>query len=80
MKRLALVAVTLIACLGCEEEDPCDRYADYICDCHANEDGFDCEALRELAEAPSQDVVDQCAIDLDDQKQADDEDGLTCEV
>jgi hypothetical protein len=80
MKRLALVVTTLAICFGCEEEDPCDRYADYVCACHEGEEDFDCEALLELAEAPSQDVADQCAIDLDSQKEVDDEAGLVCEV
>jgi|JI10StandDraft_1071094.scaffolds.fasta_scaffold1525849_1 hypothetical protein len=80
MRRLVALFATLTILLGCEEETACDRWADYVCACHDGDPAFDCEALRALAEEPSQDVVDQCAIDLADQEDVDEGAGETCEV
>jgi hypothetical protein len=76
----ALFAISgvLATLTACDEETACDRYADYICDCHEDDSGFDCEALRALAEAPTETTIDQCAIDLADQQAADDADGAVC--
>jgi hypothetical protein len=81
MLRLATVMLVLAGLLACEEETPCDRYADYICDCH-DEPGFDCDALRDLATDPTESAADQCSLDLADQRDLDAEPevNLTCET
>ena len=80
MTRLLALAAVLTALLGCEEDTACDRWADYACACHQDDPEFDCDALRALAEAPSQAVIDQCAIDLADQEATDDSAGETCDA
>ena len=74
---LAMVGMVYAGLLGCEDQ-PCDRYVNYICDCHANDPGFDCgEISQALAEAdPS--AQDQCAIDLADLQDMDDANGVDC--
>lgn len=78
MYRIAFVALGLAVFTACEEENACDRWADYVCTCHDGEPGFDCEALLELAESPTQTTVDQCAFDLAEQQDIDEEEGLDC--
>lgn len=80
MKRLAVIMTLVAGTLACDEENPCDRYADYVCTCHDGEDGFDCDALRDLAVEPTQSVSDACTIDLQEQKSEDQTAGLTCDT
>ncbi len=80
MPRLVVFTTALLLTFGCEEEAPCDRWADYVCACHEGEEGFDCEELRALAEAPSATVTDQCAIDLEDQRADDQANEVACEL
>lgn len=80
MRRLVLVPLVIAALFGCDEETPCDRYADYMCTCHADDPGFDCEAYLQLAESPTGAVIDQCAIDLADQQEIDEDAGESCAV
>jgi len=79
MTRIFFVATLLGVGLACSEStEPCDRYVDYMCDCHANDDGFDCQQLTEAYEGADQQVQDECAIELDDQKQADKDAEFAC--
>jgi hypothetical protein len=78
--RLVAVTLTMLAMFGCDEETACDRWADYVCACKDGQDGFDCQELRDLAEGASTSVDEQCAVDLADQQQADDDAGETCEL
>jgi len=83
MLRLALVAVTLVAIgTACEEDggQPCDRYVDYMCDCHGADPGFDCEELSNVFDDADPTIQDQCSIDLGDQQDEDDETGHECEA
>lgn len=62
---------------ACEPATPCDRYADYMCRCHA--DDVDCdELLGALSEADA-DLQAACLDDLSAQQDADDAAGLSCE-
>lgn len=79
MKRALVLAVALMGTLACEVQ-PCDRYVNYVCDCHDNDPEYDCEALSASLSNAGQAVQDQCAIDLDDLQDADDEAGLVCSV
>lgn len=78
--RIASFTVLLGALFGCETETPCTRYADYVCSCHADDTGFDCDAIEQLAENPSQSVSDECAADLADLQDEDLANGDECAV
>lgn len=80
MTRTLSIAALLLAAFACDIENPCDRYADYICTCHSDDDDFDCEAVSQLAESPSSAVQDQCAVDLASQRAEDEAAGLDCRV
>jgi|GEM_PF-1889390 hypothetical protein len=70
-------SLSLLAACG-EKETPCDRYVDYICECHISDPDFSCEDLRQqYAEADSA-LQDECSLALDDQKTQDSEDGYAC--
>lgn len=81
MKRLGCVTMVVGGLLGCEgsflEETACDRYADYMCDCHPEDD---CDGYLDLAATADADTIDQCAADLADQRDADETEGLECPV
>lgn len=80
LRRLLAIAGTLLLTTACES-DPCGRYVDYMCVCHAEEEGFDCATLQdEYANADSQDLQDACAIQLADQQDVDAEAGEACEL
>jgi hypothetical protein len=66
--------------LACEPADPCDEYVDYLCTCHADDDAFDCDELTLTYAGADPDVQDECAVQLDEQQQADDEAGLACAI
>ncbi len=64
----------LTACLVTDAA--CEDYADYICECHADE--YDCNEVRLEVSDPDADQLADCQVELDD-LQADDADaGLDC--
>ena len=65
---------------ACSEEDPCGDYVDYICDCHADDPDFDCEELRTTYANADAAVQDECAIQLNEQEDADADEGLECGI
>ena len=73
----------LAACLassfaaGCSS-NPCDEYVSYMCDCHPESDDTTCDELRTVYEDADVDLQDQCAIELDNQQEADETAGHTC--
>lgn len=82
--RLIAVAVGVALLAACEgnllEETACDRYADYVCDCHADDTGFDCAAFLDLAATADADTIDQCQLDFAALRDQDELDGLVCDV
>lgn len=80
MRKLAIVPVLLGLSLACEETNLCDDYADYMCACHADDEGFDCAELRATLAGADPATQDQCLIDLEDQQAEDEADGLDCAV
>lgn len=78
MRQLMVPAAWLLVALGCEETDPCDEYVDYMCECHANDEGFDCQALRNTYADADPAVQDQCAVALREQEDADAANGYVC--
>ncbi|MEQ1566274.1 MAG: hypothetical protein ABMA64_11600 [Myxococcota bacterium] len=67
------------AAIGCEPVNPCDEYVDYMCDCHVDDTGTNCQALTATYASADQDVQAECAVLLDDQQQADQSAGV-CET
>lgn len=72
---LALVAVGLVACD--EAANPCDDYVAYMCDCHPE---VDCDELTATYADAAPAVQDQCIVELEDQQDQDDADGLVCDA
>ncbi|MBN2797751.1 MAG: hypothetical protein JXX28_01270 [Deltaproteobacteria bacterium] len=70
--------LTLSSLGGCELDQPCDAYVDYMCDCHDGEEGFDCAELSRIYAEADPDVQDQCAIDLSDQQATDENNEHQC--
>ncbi len=63
---------------SCEPSVPCERYVDYMCDCHDGEDGVDCSEFEATYLGTEGDVQDECAVLLDAQQEADNSDGIHC--
>ncbi|MCB9664755.1 MAG: hypothetical protein H6732_11625 [Alphaproteobacteria bacterium] len=90
MTRLVLVTLGFAALTACVIQDDgdltnrnaCDRYADYVCTCHAGEPGNDteCADLQLLADDPTSAVLTQCDNDLSDLKREDEDAMLVCEA
>lgn len=76
LASLLPLLVALTACLDEEGGNPCDRYVDYMCDCHG--DTTDCDQLAATYEDADQDLQDECLIALEDQEDDDAETGHEC--
>ena len=70
----------LLFLFACEPAAPCDDYVDYMCTCHGDDSGVDCDALALTYAAADPDVQDECAVDLREQQQADDDAGASCAI
>ncbi len=79
MVRIALVA-GLIGCLIACGDESCDEYVDYMCECHADDPEFDCEEIRRTYSSDDPDTLDQCQIDLADQRDEDADNELDCDL
>ncbi len=66
--------------LACSDPNPCDRYVDYLCTCHAQDTAVNCEALQQSLAEPDSQTQDSCALDLDALEEEDAADGLECQV
>lgn len=77
---IRLVMLCLLLLTGCEDDDPCDRYVDYMCECHDEDPDFDCEELVNAYVGADGSVQDECALELADQRDVDDEAGLECSL
>ena len=75
----SLASLFMLGGALCAETNPCDDYVQYMCDCHGNDEGFSCDELRTTYENADPAQQDQCSIDLDDQQQQDEQDGITCD-
>ena len=81
MAPRALTVLSLLvlgALTGCFYE-PCDNYVDYICTCHEDDPQYDCETLEATYLDAEPEIQDQCAIDLADVQDQDEDEGLECE-
>jgi len=80
MWRIPTVALMLLFVAATCEELPCDQYVDYMCACHEDDPGFDCEELSLALSDADPELQDQCEIDLAEQEADDADAGLECEV
>jgi hypothetical protein len=75
---ISLVAALVAGYSACKPSRPCDDYVDYLCSCHEGDPKFDCASLETVYADADPDVQDQCALDLDEQKQKDETEGFLC--
>ena len=81
MKRLGLGLFALAAAgTACVSPTACDDYVDYVCECHADDPGYDCEELRLLYEDAEGAELADCQLAMQDQVAADEAAGDSCEV
>lgn len=74
------LSLVLLGLLGCEDQ-PCNRYVDYVCQCHPDDPDLDsCEELSNALLGQGPEVQDQCSLNLRDLQQEDDEAGLACDT
>jgi len=78
--RHAALALAISVGFACDDTTPCDRYVDYMCDCHGDDPGFDCVELSNAYADADASVEDQCALELDNQQASDEDAGLQCDV
>ena len=76
MKRAWVLVV--LGVYGCEPVEPCDDYVDYMCLCHDDDTGVDCDGLSVTYASAEPEVQDECAVLLDNQQKSDDDAGLEC--
>ena len=67
-----------LALVGCAPDDPCARYVDYMCSCHADDTGFDCAELQRTYDEADPDVQSSCAVELSSQREEDEQAGVEC--
>ena len=67
---LALGLLTAVSCDDAGSTNSCDKYVDYMCDCHSDE--YDCAQLETTYAYLDSSLQHECAISLEDQE---DEDG-----
>jgi len=75
--RLMTALLATAALSGCFFE-PCDDYVDYLCTCHEDDPQYDCAVLETSYLDAEPELQDQCAIDLADVQQEDEDAGLEC--
>ena len=74
----SLTFLLAVGFTGCED-DPCAKYVEYMCDCHEDDPNAECSDLQTIYSDANADLMDECAIELDDQQQEDSESGLECQ-
>ncbi len=69
----------LLSLTGCfSETNPCDDYCSYICDCHTDEEGYDCDACFTEYDGADAALQDECETVLVDLKAQDNTDAHVC--
>jgi hypothetical protein len=71
-----LLFAFLIACTT--SAGPCDDYCSYICDCHAEDSGYNCDDCFTSYDGADASLQDECESSLITLKDADEAAGLTC--
>jgi hypothetical protein len=80
-KSLAVLTIAgfFLAGANCND-DPCEDYIDYICQCHDDDPDFSCEDVKTTLEDADPEVKNQCALDLDELQVEDADNGDECDV
>lgn len=70
----------LLLVLGCTLTDPnpCQKYADYICDCHGDDPAYDCQSVQDQYSTSDPELEDACESSLADLKNEDEAAGREC--
>ena len=76
--RIALIALLLGAVACTDDQNPCDEYVSYMCDCHPDNPDATCDDLKIQYQDPSTSLQDECAIALEDQQAEDADNGHDC--
>jgi hypothetical protein len=63
---------------ACEPIPPCEDYVDYMCACHEEDTGVDCEDLQDTYSGAAPAVQDECGVLLNEQQSEDEQAGETC--
>jgi hypothetical protein len=58
--------------------NPCDDYVSYMCECHPDDEDFSCEDLRRQFEGADPELQDECTLELDEQQEEDEANGVEC--
>ena len=72
--RSLMAGLALIVVSGCSDEDPCQDYVDYLCDCGA----ANCDDARNTYADADSKLQDQCENALQDLQDADEAAGAEC--
>lgn len=73
---LPFLVLPVTSCLV--EAGPCTDYCDYICSCHAGEEGYDCEECRTVYSDADPELMDECETELTTLQQEDEANGTGC--
>lgn len=67
MTRIVFPLALMALSAACDiiDRNPCDRYADFMCDCYGSSSS-ECREIRQLAQNPTADVQEGCEFDLAD--------------
>jgi hypothetical protein len=80
MRVLLVIVLGLAAMTACDgaasDNQPCDNYVDYLCECHPDDPNFTCEEARAQYESASADEQDACLEALGEQQAADEAAGV----
>lgn len=59
---------------------PCMDYCDYVCECHAGDEGFDCDACATVYEEADAETQDACQTELTTLQNDDQANGTGCDA
>jgi hypothetical protein len=80
MRGMIGLALLLVAGVGCDgsasDSQPCDQYADYLCECHPDDPDFTCEEARAQYTNAAEDQQDGCTDALAAQQAEDEANGV----
>lgn len=75
MRFIVPAALLALSLSGCDETNACDEYIAYVCDCGTQEE---CDEVSNIYAEPDINLMDECAIALDGELDADNEAGEAC--
>ena len=74
---LFLLLLAGVACDGAaSDNEPCDQYVDYLCQCHADDPDFTCADARSQYADAAPDEQDSCLDALSEQQSEDEAAGV----